>query len=103
MPSRSTGRCAGPRATCCRTFRMATRRPTSSPTKTLESIPEELRGTYAGLASDEAIEHLTSLGVTAVELLPIHQIVDEMFLVDKGLRNYWGYSSIGYFAPHSEY
>jgi glycogen operon protein len=72
-------------------------------TKRLQSIPEELRGTYAGLASDEAIEYLSSLGVTAVELLPIHQIVDESFLVDKGLTNYWGYSSIGYFAPHSEY
>jgi glycogen operon protein len=72
-------------------------------TKQMESIPEELRGTYAGLASDEAIQYLTNLGVTAVELLPIHQIVDESFLVDKGLTNYWGYSSIGFFAPHSEY
>jgi glycogen operon protein len=72
-------------------------------TKQMPTIPEELRGTYAGLASDEAIRYLTDLGVTAVELLPIHQIVDEMFLVDKGLTNYWGYSSIGYFAPHSEY
>jgi glycogen operon protein len=72
-------------------------------TKLFERIPEELRGTYAGLASDEAIDYLTTLGVTAVELLPIHHIVDEAFLVDKGLSNYWGYSSIGYFAPHSEY
>jgi isoamylase len=72
-------------------------------TKLFERIPEEFRGTYAGLASDEAIEYLTSLGVTAVELLPIHHIVDEAFLVDNGLTNYWGYSSIGYFAPHSEY
>jgi glycogen operon protein len=72
-------------------------------TKQLERIPEELRGTYAGLASDEALEYLKALGVTAVELLPIHQIVDESFLVDKGLTNYWGYSSIGFFAPHSEY
>ncbi|HEX4734538.1 MAG TPA: glycogen debranching protein GlgX [Thermoleophilaceae bacterium] len=72
-------------------------------TKLFDRIPEEFRGTYAGLASDEAIEYLTDLGVTAVELLPIHHIVDESFLVDKGLTNYWGYSSIGYFAPHSEY
>ena len=66
-------------------------------------IPEELRGTYAGLASDAAIEYLLSLGVTAVELLPIHQIADEAFLVSTGLTNYWGYSSIGYFAPHCGY
>jgi glycogen operon protein len=72
-------------------------------TKRFERIPEEFRGTYAGLASDEAIEYLTDLGITAVELLPIHHIIDESFLVDKGLTNYWGYSSIGYFAPHSEY
>jgi isoamylase len=66
-------------------------------------VPDELRGTYAGLASEAAIEHLRSLGVTAVELLPVHHIADESFLVDRGLSNYWGYSSIGYFAPHSEY
>jgi glycogen operon protein len=72
-------------------------------TKLFDRIPEELRGTYAGLASDEAISYLTDLGVTAVELLPIHHIIDESFLVDLGLTNYWGYSSIGYFAPHSEY
>jgi glycogen operon protein len=72
-------------------------------TRLFERIPEEFRGTYAGLASDEAIDYLKTLGVTAVELLPIHHIVDESFLVDRGLSNYWGYSSIGYFAPHSEY
>jgi glycogen operon protein len=66
-------------------------------------IREELRGTYAGLASDEAVGYLKSLGVTAVELLPVHHIADEQFIVEKGLKNYWGYSSIGYFAPHSEY
>ncbi len=66
-------------------------------------VPDELRGTYAGLASEPAIEYLTGLGVTAVELLPVHHIVDESFLVDKGLSNYWGYSSIGYFAPHAAY
>jgi isoamylase len=66
-------------------------------------IPEDLRGTYAGLASSEAIEHLVELGVTAVELLPVHQIADESALVDKGLSNYWGYSSIGFVAPHAQY
>jgi len=66
-------------------------------------VREDLRGTYAGLASEEAIAHLVDLGVTAVELLPVHHIADEEFLVDRGLRNYWGYSTIGYFAPHSEY
>ncbi|MBX3246408.1 MAG: glycogen debranching protein GlgX [Myxococcales bacterium] len=66
-------------------------------------IPPELRGTYAGLAHPAAIEHLRSLGVTAVELLPVHEFVHERFLRRKGLRNYWGYASIGYFAPHGEY
>ena len=66
-------------------------------------VPEHLRGTYAGLASDEAIAHLESLGVTAVELLPVHHIADEHFLAGLGLTNYWGYSSIGYFAPHAGY
>ena len=66
-------------------------------------IPERLRGTYAGLGSAPAIEYLQSLGITAVELLPVHQIADESFLIDKGLSNYWGYSSIGYFAPHGGY
>jgi isoamylase len=66
-------------------------------------IREDLRGTYAGLASDPAIAYLKDLGITAVELLPIHHISDEEFLSERGLRNYWGYSTIGYFAPHSEY
>ncbi|MDQ5808262.1 MAG: glycogen debranching protein GlgX [Actinomycetota bacterium] len=66
-------------------------------------VRDDLRGTYAGLASDAAIEHLHSLGVTAVELLPVHHIADEHFLFEKGLTNYWGYSSIGYFAPHAAY
>jgi glycogen operon protein len=66
-------------------------------------IPEALRGTYAGLAHPAAIEHLLSLGVTAIELLPIHQFFHDGFLLDRGLRNYWGYHSIGYFAPHAEY
>jgi isoamylase len=66
-------------------------------------VREDLRGTYAGLASEPALEYLKSLGVTAVELLPVHQISDESFLHERGLKNYWGYSTIGYFAPHSEY
>ncbi|HEX2057277.1 MAG TPA: glycogen debranching protein GlgX [Actinomycetota bacterium] len=68
-----------------------------------EGIPEELRGTYAGLAHDAAIEHLQLLGVTAVELLPVHHFIHPQMLVDKGLRNYWGYDSIGYLAPYSGY
>lgn len=66
-------------------------------------IPEELRGTYAGLAHPAAIEHLQRLGVSAVELLPIHQFIDEPFLMERGFTNYWGYNSIGYFAPHGAY
>jgi glycogen operon protein len=66
-------------------------------------VREDIRGTYAGLASEEAIAYLTDLGVTAVELLPVHHISDESFLAERGLRNYWGYSTIGFFAPHSEY
>jgi isoamylase len=66
-------------------------------------IPERLRGTYAGLAHPAAIAHLERLGVTAVELLPVHQFVHDAALVARGLRNYWGYQSIGYFAPHNEY
>ena len=66
-------------------------------------VPEELRGTYAGLAHPAAIEHLVRLGVTAVELLPVHQFAHEDHLLRRGLRNYWGYNSIGYFAPHAGY
>ena len=66
-------------------------------------VPEEIRGTYAGLAHPAAIKHLTDLGVTAVELLPVHQFVQDSHLEEKGLRNYWGYNSIGFFAPHGDY
>jgi len=66
-------------------------------------VPPALRGTYAGLAHPAAIQHLRELGVTAVELLPVHQFVHDGSLLDKGLRNYWGYNSIGFFAPHDEY
>ncbi|MCI2238965.1 glycogen debranching protein GlgX [Paenibacillus sp. TRM 82003] len=66
-------------------------------------IPEEIRGTYAGMAHPAMIEHLTSLGVTAVELMPVHQFVQDTHLTDKGLSNYWGYNTIGFFAPHNAY
>ena len=66
-------------------------------------VPEHLRGTYQGFAHPAVINHLTTLGVTAVELMPIHQFVHDQRLVDRGLRNYWGYNTIGFFAPHNEY
>ncbi|HUP63271.1 MAG TPA: glycogen debranching protein GlgX [Thermoanaerobaculia bacterium] len=66
-------------------------------------IPENLRGTYAGLAHPAAIRYLRQLGVTAVELLPVHQFVHADHLLDRGLRNYWGYDSISFLAPHNEY
>jgi glycogen operon protein len=72
-------------------------------TMTHPHVREDLRGTYAGLASEPALAYLKDLGITAVELLPIHHICDESFLADRGLSNYWGYSTIGYLAPHSEY
>jgi len=66
-------------------------------------VPRALRGTYAGLAHRAVIEHLQRLGVTAVELLPVHAFVHDGFLLERGLRNYWGYNSISCFAPHPEY
>ena len=66
-------------------------------------VPAELRGTYAGLAHPVVIEHLKSIGVTAVELMPVHQFVHDERLVSAGLRNYWGYNTIGFFAPHNGY
>ncbi len=66
-------------------------------------VSEVVRGTYAGLASPAMIEHLQSLGVTAVELMPVHQFVHDSTLVQRGLRNHWGYNTIGYFAPHNAY
>ncbi len=72
-------------------------------TKRQAGIPPELRGTYAGLTHPATIEHLTTLGVTAVELLPVHQFVHDHALVERGLRNYWGYNTIGFFAPHNGY
>jgi isoamylase len=72
-------------------------------TKRRADVREDLRGTYGGLASEGAIAYMQSLGVTAVELLPVHQIADEEIVHSRGLTNYWGYSTIGYFAPHSLY
>ncbi len=66
-------------------------------------VPPELRGTFLGMTSDPIIDHLRSLGVTAVELMPVHQYVDDRVLVERGLRNHWGYNSIGFFAPHVAY
>ena len=65
------------------------------------AVPEHLRGTYAGLAYPAVIQHLIDLGVTAVELLPVHHFVSEPFLIGRGLSNYWGYNTLGFFAPHS--
>jgi glycogen operon protein len=72
-------------------------------TKLHPDIPESLRGTYLGLASEAAIHHLTSLGVTAVELMPVHHHTDDWHLVKRGLRNYWGYNTLTYFAPDARY
>ena len=66
-------------------------------------VPEELRGTYAGMAHPAAVEHLTRLGVTAVELMPVHHFLDDKVLEERGLHNYWGYNTIGFFAPHAAY
>ena len=85
-PTRSSTRCTSRGSPC------ATR-----------ACPPELRGTYAGLAHEAAVAYLADLGVTAVELLPVHQNVPEAFLPQRGLTNYWGYNTIGYFAPHHGY
>jgi isoamylase len=66
-------------------------------------VPEHLRGTYAGMASEPVIQHLRKLGVTALELMPVHYFVHDRHLVDRGLRNYWGYNTLGFFAPHMSY
>src|SRR3982751_5549602 len=72
-------------------------------TMTHPRIPEDIRGTYAAVAHPAIIEHLQGLGVTAIELMPVHQFVQDDTLLQKGLRNYWGYNTIGVFAPHNEY
>ncbi len=66
-------------------------------------VPEDLRGTYLGAAHPAVTEHLRSIGVTAIEFLPVHSHVDDAFLIDKGLTNYWGYSTLNFFAPHASY
>src|SRR5215469_3918566 len=72
-------------------------------TKLYENIPESVRGTYQGLACKEVLNYIRSLGVTAVELMPIHTFVDDSHLLEKNLKNYWGYNSIGFFAPDPRY
>src|SRR5690606_5530060 len=72
-------------------------------TRTHPDVPRELRGTYAGLPHPPVAEHLTSLGVTAIELLPVHQFVQDGVLQGRDLANYWGYNTIGFFAPHNAY
>ena len=68
-----------------------------------DRVPEELRGTYAGLATPAVIDYLKDLGITAVELLPVHQFFSEPALAERDLVNYWGYNSLGFFAPHNAY
>jgi isoamylase len=72
-------------------------------TQTHPELPENLRGTYAGMAHPVIIEHLSQLGVTAVELMPVHHFANDSFLIEKGLANYWGYNTIGFFAPDHKY
>lgn len=72
-------------------------------TETHPALPEEIRGTYAGMAHPAIIEHLKELGVTAVELMPVHQFAQDGHLQERGLSNYWGYNTIGFFAPHNAY
>ena len=72
-------------------------------TRTHPEIPEELRGTYAGLSHPAVIDHLQSLNITAIELMPVHQFMHDFRLLDLGLRNYWGYNTFGFFAPQSAY
>src|SRR5262249_1879822 len=72
-------------------------------TKLHPELPPEGRGTYPGLGQPQVIRHLQELGVTAVELLPVHEPVDEGFLAEKGLTNYWGYSTLSFFAPAQRY
>jgi isoamylase len=72
-------------------------------TKLHPAVPEDQRGTYAGLGHPAVIEHLLDLGITAVELMPVHQFVSDGFLTERGLSNYWGYNTIGFFAPHNAY
>ncbi len=72
-------------------------------TKLHPDVPEEYRGSYLALGHPAMVEHLTDLGVTAIELMPVHQFVQDAHLLEKDMRNYWGYNTIGFFAPHNEY
>jgi isoamylase len=72
-------------------------------TKLHDGVPENVRGTYEGLASDAMLEHLQKLNITAIELLPVHSFIDDGFLIERNLRNYWGYNTIGFFAPEPRY
>ena len=99
---RSAGRTTSGPGTGTRT-RSCTRSTSRASPCATRTFPPELRGTYAGLGHEAAIAHLLDLGVTTVELLPVHQNVPEAFLVQRGLTNYWGYNTIGFFAPHNGY
>ena len=66
-------------------------------------VPDHLRGTYAGMASEPMIQHLRKMGVSALELMPVHYFVHDRHLVESGLSNYWGYNTLGFFAPHMSY
>src|SRR5262249_9211311 len=72
-------------------------------TQRLPEIPDALRGTYLGLAHPVALEHIKRLGVTAIELMPVHHFVRDHHLIERGLTNHWGYNTIGFFAPHRAY
>src|SRR5690606_17092414 len=72
-------------------------------TKLHPEVPAKLRGTYAGLATEPVVRYLKELGVTAVELLPVHAFLDDSFLLEKGLSNYWGYNTLNYFSPEARY
>src|SRR6202012_2994974 len=72
-------------------------------TKLHPEVMPQLRGTFRGLSEPAVLDHLRGLGVTAVELLPIHTFVDDSYLLERGLRNYWGYNTIGFFAPDPRY
>src|SRR5262249_28725665 len=67
------------------------------------AVPETQRGTFAGLAAKETVDYLKSLGITSIELMPVHAFVDDRHLLDRGLSNYWGYNTIGFFAPDPRY
>src|SRR3546814_489304 len=67
------------------------------------AVPQELRGTFSGLGHYEVVDYIKALGITSIELLPIHAFIDDRHLLERGLRNFWGYNSIGFFAPDPRY